>query len=68
MKIAKQRNKNSLERITFHLDQAMRFSNQLDLSGLTPPEQNKWDKGVKICKNAIGFSKESVQKPGKIIG
>ncbi len=67
MDIDKERNGNSLERISFHLDQAMRFCNQLDLSGLGPPEQSKWDNGVKICKNAIKFTKESVQKLNKIL-
>jgi hypothetical protein len=67
MDIDKERNRNSLERITFHLDQAMRFCNQLDLSGLGPPEQSKWDKGVNVCKNGIKFTKESVQKLSKIV-
>ena len=67
MEIDKERNRNSLERITLHLDQAMRFCNQLDLSGLGPPEQSKWDNGVKICKNAIKFTKESAHKLSKIV-
>jgi hypothetical protein len=45
----------------------MRFCNQLDLSGLGPPEQSEWDKRMKICKNAIEFTKESVQKLSKIL-
>jgi hypothetical protein len=67
MDIDKERNRNSLERITFHLDQAMRFYNQLDLSGPGPPEQSEWDNRMKICKNAIEFTKESVQKLSKIL-
>ena len=67
MEIGKKRNRDSLERVTFHLDQAMRFCNQLDLSGLGPPEQSKWDNEVKICKNAIKFTKESVRKLSKIV-
>jgi hypothetical protein len=67
MDIDKERNRSALERITFHLDQAMRFCNQLDLSGLDPPEQSQWDNRVKICKNAIEFTKESVQKLSKIL-
>ena len=67
MEIDKERNRNSLERITFHLDQAMRFCNQLDLSGLGPLEQSEWDNRMKICKNAIEFTKESVQKLSKIL-
>ena len=67
MDIDKKRNRNSLERITFHLDQAMRFCNQLDLPGLGPPEQSEWDNRMKICKNAIEFTKESVHKLSKIL-
>ena len=67
MEIEKERNRNSLERITFHLDQAMRFCNQLDLSGLDPPEQSEWDNRMKICKNAIEFTLISVQKLSKIL-
>jgi len=67
MEIDKERNRNSLERITFHLDQAMRFCNQLDLSGLGPAEQSEWDNRMKICKNAIEFTSVSVQKLSKIL-
>ena len=67
MEIDKERNRNSLERITFHLDQAMRFCNQLDLSGLGPPEQSEWDNRMTICKNAIEFTSVSVQKLSKIL-
>ena len=67
MEIEKERNRSALERITFHLDQAMRFCNQLDLSGLAPPEQSEWDNRMKICKNAIEFTKESLQKLSKIL-
>jgi hypothetical protein len=56
MEIEKERNRNAPERITFHLDQAMRFCNQLDLSGLGPLEQNEWDKRMKTCKSAIEFT------------
>jgi len=67
MEIEKERNRNSLERITFHLDQAMRFCKQLDLSGLALPEQSEWDNRMKICKNAIEFTLISVQKLSKIL-
>jgi len=67
MDIDKERNRNALERITFHLAQAMRFCNQLDLSGLGPVEQSEWDNRMKICKNAIEFTKESVRKLSKIL-
>jgi hypothetical protein len=67
MEIDKERNRIALERISFHLDEAMRFCNQLDLSGLGPLEQREWDKTMKTCKNAIEFTKESVQKLSKIL-
>ena len=67
MEIDKERNRNSLERIIFHLDQAMRFCNQLDLSGLAPQEQSEWNDRMKICKDAIGFTKDSVQGLTKLL-
>jgi hypothetical protein len=36
MEIDRERNRMALERIAFHLDKAMQFCNQLDLSGLGP--------------------------------
>ena len=67
MEIDKERNRTSLERITFHLTQAMRFCNQLDLSELAPPTQSEWNNRMKICKNALEFTMESVQKLSKIL-
>jgi hypothetical protein len=67
MEIDKERNRSALERITFHLDQAMRFCNQLDLSGLGPVLQTEWDNRMKTCKNAIEFTLISVQKLSKLL-
>ena len=67
MEIEKERNRSALERIIFHLDQAMRFCNQLDLSGLSPVEQGEWDNRMKTCKNAIEFTLVSVQRLSKIL-
>ena len=67
MEIEKERNRNSLERITFHLDQAMRFCNQLDLSELGPVGQSEWDSRMKTCKSAIEFTLVSVQKLSKLL-
>jgi len=67
MEIDKERNRIALERISFHLDEAMRFCNQLNLSGLGPLEQGEWNNRMKICKNAIEFTKESLQKLRKIL-
>jgi hypothetical protein len=57
----------ALERIKFHLDEAMRFCNQLDLSGLGPLEQKEWDGRMKTCKDAIMFTRQSVEKLTQIL-
>ncbi len=67
MEIDKERNRMALERISFHLNEAVRFCNQLDLSGLGSLDQTEWDSRMKVCKNAIEFTKESVQKLSKIL-
>ena len=65
--VDKERNRIALERIGFHLDEAMRFCNQLDLSGLGPLEQKEWDGRMKTCKDAIEFTKGSLQELNKIL-
>ena len=65
--VDKERNRIALERISFHLDEAMRFCIQLDLSGIGPLEQTEWDSRMKTCKNAIEFTKESLNKLNKIV-
>jgi hypothetical protein len=65
--VDKERNRVALEKISFHLIEAMRFCNQLDLSGLGLLEQGEWDNRMKICKNAIEFTKDSVEKLSKIL-
>jgi len=65
--IDRERNRIALERISFYLNEAMRFCNQLDLSALGPLEQTEWDYRMKTCKNAIEFTKESAQKLSKIL-
>jgi hypothetical protein len=67
MDIDKERNKKILEQMSFHLDEAMRLCSQLDLSGLSPLDQTEWNNRMKICKDAIEFTKESVQKLSKIL-
>jgi hypothetical protein len=56
-----------LEQISFHLDEAMRLCSQLDLSGLSPLEQSEWDTRMKICKDAIEFTKGSAQRLRKLL-
>jgi hypothetical protein len=65
--VDKERNRIALERISFHLDEAMRFCKQLDLSGLGPLEQTEWDSRMKTCKNAIEFTKESLKQLNNIL-
>ena len=65
MEIDKERNRIALERISFHLDEAMRFCRQLDLSAFAPLEQREWDNRMKDCKDAIEFTKESLNKLNK---
>ena len=67
MEIDKERNRIALERISFHLDEAMRFCHQLDLSELSPLEQTEWDNRMKTCKDAIMFTRQSVQKLTQIL-
>jgi hypothetical protein len=56
------RNKVIMEQIFFHLLETLRLCNQLDLSGLGPLEQKEWDDRIKLCKNALEFTKDSVEK------
>ncbi len=67
MEIDEERNRIALERISFHLDEAMRFCHQLDLSELGPLEQREWDDRMKTCQDAIMFTRQSVQKLLQII-
>ena len=67
MEIDKERNRVALQRISFHLDEAMRFCHQLDLSGLSPLEQGEWDSRMRTCKDAILFTRQSVQKLTQIL-
>ena len=67
MEIEKERNRVALERISFHLNEAMRFCNLLDLSGLGPLEKKEWDDRMKVCKNALEFTKGSLQNLSKIL-
>jgi hypothetical protein len=62
MEIDKERNRMALERITFHLLEAIRFCNLLDLSGLGDLQQREWNDRMKTCKNALEFTKDSAEK------
>jgi hypothetical protein len=65
--VDRERNRITLERISFHLNDDMRFCKQIDLSGLGPLEQTEWDSRMKTCKNAIEFTKESLKQLNKIL-
>jgi hypothetical protein len=67
MEIDKERNRIALERISFHLNEAMRFFKQLDLSVLDQLEQAEWNHRIKTCKDAIEFTRESIQKLSNIL-
>jgi hypothetical protein len=54
MEIEKERNRVALERIGFHLDEAMRFCNQLDLSGL-PLRKKRMGRPDETTKDAISL-------------
>jgi len=51
----------------FHLDEATRFWNQLDLSGIDQLEQREWDTRIKACKDSIEYAKKSAQKLLKVL-
>lgn len=63
----KEKNKIALETISLHLLEALRLCTHLDLSGLSSLEQSEWDYRVKLCKNALEFTKDSVEKLGALI-
>ena len=65
--VDRERNRITLERISFHLKEAMRFCTQLDLSGLAPLERREWDNRMKNCKDAIEYTQEAAQKLSKIL-
>ena len=67
VEINKETNRITLDRISFHLDEAMRFCKQLDLSGVGPLEKTEWDDRMKTCKDAIMFTRQSVQKLTQIL-
>jgi hypothetical protein len=67
MENGKERNRNALEGISFHLVRALRLCSQLDLSGLSSLQQTEWNDRIKICKNALEFTKESVERLSNLL-
>ena len=56
-----------MEEVFFHLLETLKLCHQLDLSDLGPLEKKEWEDRIKLCKNALEFTKSSVEKLGKLI-
>ncbi len=56
------RNTIVLEGICFHLVQALRLFETLDLSGFDTLEQDKWNDLIQTCKNTLESGKNSLTK------
>ncbi len=67
MDTSKEKNNAIMEQVSFHLLETLRLCNQLDLSALSPLEQKEWSDRIKLCKNALEFTKSSVEKLIKLI-
>ena len=63
----KEKNNKIMEQILFRLLETLKLCNQLDLSGLTPLEEREWKEKINVCKNALEFTKNSVEKLNKLI-
>ncbi len=63
----KEKNRIALETIFLHLSEALRLCTHLDFSELGPLEQTEWSERIKLCKNAIEFTKDSVEKLSVLI-
>ena len=67
MEIDKEENRIVLEGISFHLITALHLCSQLNLSELSSLQQTEWNDRIKICKNALEFTKESVERLSKLL-
>lgn len=63
----KEKNRLVMEQIFFHLLETLRLCTELDLSGIGPLEQREWTEKIKLCKNALEFTKDSVEKLSKFL-
>jgi hypothetical protein len=63
----KETNRIVLEQISFHLLEAMRLCNQLNLSELGSLKQKEWNDRINLCKNALEFTKDSAEKLSKLL-
>ena len=62
----KEINRIVLRKISFHLLDAMQLCSQLDLSGIGSFEQKEWNNRIKLCKNALEFTKDSAERLSKL--
>ncbi len=67
MEIDRESNRVLLERISFHLNKALQFCNQLERTGLGPLDQRERDNGIKTCKVAISFGDKSIQELAQLL-
>ncbi len=63
----KQKNQIVLDAICLHLLEGLRLCGHLDVSGLDSEEQRRCRDRITICKNALEFTKNSVEKLSKFI-
>lgn len=61
------KNRVIMEQALFHLLETLRLCAELDLSDLGPLEEREWTDKIKLCKNALEFTKNSVEKLSKFI-
>jgi len=62
-----EKNRMIMKQALFHLLETLRLCTELDLSGLGPLEQQEWSEKMKLCKNALEFTKGSVERLSKLI-
>ncbi len=62
-----EKNRTIMEQALFHLLETLRLCMELDLSDLGPLEQKEWGDKINLCKNALEFTKNSVEKLGELI-
>ncbi len=61
------RNRLALNTISLHLLEALRLCKQLDISDLGSDEQREYRDKVTICKNALEFGKDSIEKLTRLL-
>ncbi len=61
------KNRAIMEQVFFHLLETLKLCNQLDLSGLGSLDQEEWKNKINLCKNALDFTKDTVEKLSKLI-